>query len=252
MEWFLIALAAVVVCGFVVRRGLRARERHQRMREELAAVRQLLSEDLTAIGDGLGRLDREVVGLMLDEVTRRDVEEAHASYASAQRGSARLHSSADAGGVATALGEAGYRAACARARVAGEEPPQRRMPCFFDPRHGLSVDDVMWTETVHGTRTVPVCARDAALVAEGRSPHTRTVQVGARTLAYWDAGEPSAAYYRGWFSAAIPFLPEAQRRRQTVDLQAVKLAEAEAMKYSTPTSSFSANGPAIGGGGSGS
>lgn len=250
MDWVLIALAAVLVCGFVVRRGLRARERHQRTREELAGVRRLLSEDLTAIGDGLGRLDREVVGVMLDEVTRRDVEEAHASYASAQRGSARLHSSADAGVVATALGEAGYRAACARARVAGEEPPQRRMPCFFVPRHGLSVDDVMWTEPVHGTRTVPVCARDAALVGEGPSPDTRTVQVGSRTLPYWHAGEPSAAYYRGWFSTAVPFPARGSASAPGVDVQAVKLAEAEAMKYSTPTSSFSSNAPSIGGGGS--
>ena len=251
MEWFLIALGAVIVGGFVLRRGLRARERRRRTRQELAGVRTLLSEDLAYVAEQLGRLDREIVGVMLDEVTRGDVEQAHASYASAQRGSARLHSSADAGVVATALGEAGYRAACGRARVAGEEPPQRGVPCFFDPRHGVSVDDVMWTEPVHGTRTVPVCARDAALVGAGGSPHTRTVQVGARTLVYWDAGEPAGAYYRGWFSTAIPFLPAAPpRRRWRVDLQAVKLAEAEATKYSSPTSSFSHNGPAIGGGGS--
>ena len=33
-----------------------------------------------------------------------------------------------------------YAIACVRARVAGDPLPTRRPPCFFDPRHGLSVD----------------------------------------------------------------------------------------------------------------
>ncbi|HET7355512.1 MAG TPA: hypothetical protein VFJ09_02445 [Nocardioidaceae bacterium] len=235
MVWFLIALVAVLVCSYVVRRRLHARERLRLLREQLEGVRRLLGEDLTVLGADLGLLDREVAGVVLDDATRRDLEDAHASYASAQRGAAGIHTTADAGVVATALGEAGYRVACVRARMAGEEPPGRRPPCFFDPRHGPSSDTVMWTDPVHGTRTVPACAHDAAVVAEGRSPSTRTVQVGTRQLAYWEAGEPSAAYYQGWFSTAVPFLPDMPRRRWRVDSRAVELAEAEAAKYGTPS-----------------
>jgi hypothetical protein len=235
LAWFLIALVAVLVCGYVVRRGLRARERRRLLREQLEGVRRLLSEDLTVLGADLGLLDREVAGVMLDDATRADLEDAHASHASAQRGATRIHTTADAGVVATALGEAGHGVACVRARMAGEAPPGRRSPCFFDPRHGASSDEVVWTDPVHGTRTVPACARDAALVAEGGNPSMRTVQVGTRHPAYWEAGAPAAAYYFGWFGTPSPFLPEASRRRWTVDPHAVALAEAEAAKYGTPT-----------------
>ncbi|HEU5044018.1 MAG TPA: hypothetical protein VFT75_07780 [Nocardioidaceae bacterium] len=251
MVWFLIALVAALVCGYVVRRGLRARERRRLLRAQLDGVGQLLSEDLTVLGADLGLLDREVAGVMLDDATRADLENAHASYASAQRGATRIHTTAGAGVVATALGETGYRVTCVRARMAGEEPPERRSPCFFDPRHGASSDEVMWTDPVHGTRTVPACARDAALVAEGGNPSMRVVRVGGRHPAYWEAGAPAAAYYLGWFGAPPPFLPEAQRRRWTVDPHAVELAEGEAAKYGTPTGPTGASGGLGGFAGSG-
>ena len=76
------------------------------------------------------------------------------------------------------LDDGRYAIACVRARAAGEPLPTRRPPCFFDPRHGLSVTDVPWTPPGGATRDVPACALDAERVAAGADPDSRMVMVG--------------------------------------------------------------------------
>ena len=46
--------------------------------------------------------------------------------------------------VAEALEEGRYGMTWAREVLAGRTPPERRAPCFFDPRHGPSARDVSW------------------------------------------------------------------------------------------------------------
>ena len=86
------------------------------------------------------------------------------------------------------------------AHVAGEDPPADRPPCLFDPAHGPSVADATWTTVRHGTRRVPACLQDTALLAAGVPPDRRTVEVAGRHVAYWEAGEDLEPYLQGYFA----------------------------------------------------
>ena len=79
--------------------------------------------------------------------------------------------------------------------------PVRRVPCFFNPQHGPSTTDVVWTRPRHGTRTVPACAQDAARVGVGQQPEIRYVQLGSRQVPYWEAGRAFAPYGQGYFAS---------------------------------------------------
>ena len=99
-----------------------------------------------------------------------------------------------------------YAIACVRARVAGEPLPTRRPPCFFDPRHGLSVADVEWTPPGGTPRQVPACALDAERVRSGAEPDTRQVMVGAQRLPYYQGGPAYAPYAAGYFGGGMNML----------------------------------------------
>ena len=89
----------------------------------------------------------------------------------------------------TAILEDGrYAIACVRARLAGEPLPARRPPCFFNPQHGPSTDDVEWAPPGGDPRPVPACAADAERVLAGAEPDVRKVAVGAGRRPYWEAG----------------------------------------------------------------
>src|SRR6476659_5206143 len=57
--------------------------------------------------------------------------------------------------------EGRYRMTSAEAILAGHQPPERRAPCFFDPRHGPSARDVEWAPPGGTSRKVPACEADA-------------------------------------------------------------------------------------------
>jgi len=86
--------------------------------------------------------------------------------------------------------------------VAGAPLPELRVPCFFNPQHGPSVANVMWTDPRRGTRTVPACAQDAARVANHEVPAVRTIKIGSRTVPYWEAGAAYLPYGKGYFAGA--------------------------------------------------
>ncbi|WP_166346942.1 hypothetical protein [Phytoactinopolyspora limicola] len=62
-----------------------------------------------------------------------------------------------------------WRLACGKARLAGEPLPARRVDCFFDARHGVSVTDWLYTPAGGVKREVPVCAncRDERMAVTG-------------------------------------------------------------------------------------
>jgi hypothetical protein len=91
-----------------------------------------------------------------------------------------------------------------RARVAGEPLPTRRPPCFFDPRHGLSVVDVTWAPPGGTPRDVPACALDAERVRAGAEPDVRKVMVGSQRVPYWQGGRVYAPYAAGYFGGFGP------------------------------------------------
>jgi hypothetical protein len=107
--------------------------------------------------------------------------------------------------VTSALDEGRWLLACVRARLAGEEPPQRRLPCFFDPRHGPSVEDVLWAPPGGTQRDVPACAADAVRIKDGLDPDMRLVPVGGgERRPYWDAGPAYAGWAGGYYGGFLP------------------------------------------------
>ncbi len=151
----------------------------EQRRAELEPVQKLAFEDVTALGTDLQDLDGELAGIELDAGARADYQRALDAYEAAKTASDRLDRPDDVRHVTEIIEDGRYAIACVRARVAGEPLPTRRPPCFFDPRHGLSVEDVEWTPPGGTTRDVPACALDAERVRAGAEPDTRQVMVGA-------------------------------------------------------------------------
>jgi hypothetical protein len=94
--------------------------------------------------------------------------------------------------------------ACVRARVDGDPLPTRRPPCFFDPRHGLSVADVPYAPPGGAQRDVPACALDAERVRAGAEPDIRQVMVGSQRVPYWQGGRAYQPYAAGYFGGFGP------------------------------------------------
>lgn len=200
MEWLLLVLAGGG--GVVVARRLTALRAFRREHaEELDDVRRLADEDVTLFGEQLQRLDSEVGGHRLDPACRLDYQRALDAYESAQREVPRLRDPDEVSKITDTLASGRYALACVQARVAGREVPAPRVPCFFNPQHGPSVTDVVWTRPGRGTRTVPACAQDAARVAARERPELRTVRIGSRSVPYWEAGAAYLPYSRGYFPA---------------------------------------------------
>lgn len=86
------------------------------------------------------------------------------------------------------LVDARYHLMAARALSAGEPLPERREPCFFDPRHGPSSCDELWSPPVGAPRTVSVCADDALRLQAGEEPRTRMIRVGDRYVPVHEVG----------------------------------------------------------------
>jgi hypothetical protein len=85
--------------------------------------------------------------------------------------------------------------AYATALLENRPPPERKPPCFFDPRHGPSTEEVEWAPPSGTPRAVPACAADALRIKEGLQPHGHRVMVDGRPMAGTTAatGETTAA-----------------------------------------------------------
>lgn len=171
--------------GFVALRSKRRRD-EQRTRE-FADVRAATEEDLIALGDEIRALDIDISMPGVDPKAVEDYRTALSSYEQASGAFDRAKRAEDLAPVTAALEEGRYRMASASARVRGEEPPERRLPCFFDPRHGPSAEDVEWAPEGGIPRAVPACAADAQRIRAGLEPHARHVLVDGMRMPYWSA-----------------------------------------------------------------
>lgn len=200
----MVALAVGGGAGAYGAQRIRAARADRRERaEQLDGVRRLADEDVTVYGEQLQRLGDEVADHELDADTRRDYQTALDAYERAKWDAPRLHQIEEISSLVDTLATGRHALACVRARIAGESVPELRVPCFFNPQHGPSAREVMWTSTRHGTRRVPACRLCAARVAAHEKPEVRTVRIGSRTVPYWEAGAAFQPYSRGYFPADV-------------------------------------------------
>jgi len=199
MEWFWI-IAAAGGAGFAVKWWRSRQAAGRRKAEELEGVRRLAGEDATYLREQLQRLDRERAGRVLDEETRVAYQTALDSYESAQHTLEHISNAEEVSKVTDTLAAGLFALACAQARVAGRPAPEQRVVCFFNPLHGPSVTEVLWTRPGHGARRVPACATDADRVTNKLLPEVRTVKIGARSMPYWAAGSAFLPYAEGYFA----------------------------------------------------
>lgn len=205
MELILLGLVIAALGAVALVAGRRSKERELRRREdELAPVKKLAFEDITALGEDLQELDFEMSGRELDAGANADYQRALDAYESAKLAGDSIGQPDDIRHITEIIEDGRYAIACVRARVAGESLPTRRPPCFFDPRHGLSIADVPYIPPDGVERDVPACALDVERVRAGADPDIRKVMVGAQRVPYWQGGRAYEPYAMGYFGAFGP------------------------------------------------
>jgi hypothetical protein len=196
----LLIVLAVLAGGIALFAGARARRRRREREEQLAGVKRAATEDLVALGDDIRALDLDVRMPGADGAAVADYERAVNGYDAANRRLSTARTLEDLRGLGEQLEDARFAMASAKARLAGKPVPERRPPCFFDPRHGPSVTEARWAPPGGAPRGVPVCAACAAAIADGREPNARTVEVAGAQRPWWQAPTPYAGYYGGYFA----------------------------------------------------
>src|SRR5207249_829331 len=197
-------------------------------------LRRAADDDRTALGEDIRALDIDVEMPGVDPAAKADygrAVEAHDRAGALLAGARRPD---DFEPVARVLEEGRWAMESAKARLAGREPPERRAPCFFDPRHGPSARDVEWAPPGGVPRTVPACEADAQRVERGDDPQARELLLGGRRVPYWEAGPAYAPFYGGFFGGG--FLP------------GLLLGEALGGGWGDPTPAWGWNDPDPGGG----
>ncbi|MEV4879694.1 hypothetical protein [Streptomyces cyaneofuscatus] len=203
----LITLGALVAAGGAGAYAISRRNKHRKAQEERAALdklRVVVDEDITAYGETLERLDFHPAEPGADDTMRGDYERALDSYESAKTKMAKAEHPSDVRGVTQSLEDGRYSLAVLEARRTGAAIPARRPPCFFDPRHGPSVTDVLWTPSGGASREVPVCGADEIRLTRGEDPMSRTVDVGdGNRRPYWEAGPAYGPWAGGYFGGGL-------------------------------------------------
>jgi type II secretory pathway pseudopilin PulG len=198
MDLLVVLVLLGLVLAFVVTRSQR-RER-DREQQALASVRSAAEEDVVRFGEDVTLLGDETAGRQLDEATRQDYRRALDAYDSAKAALDRVQKPDDVRGITGILEDGRYAIACVQARLAGKPLPARLPPCFFNPQHGPSSENVDWAPPGGVPRSVPACPADAERVRAGAEPDVRKVPVGAGRRPYWQGGPGYGPYAQGYFS----------------------------------------------------
>ncbi|MFI1442774.1 hypothetical protein [Streptomyces fructofermentans] len=202
----LVGAGAVLAAGGATAYALVRRNRRRKEAEQRAALEKLrvvVDEDITAFGEELDRLDFHPSEKGADDAMRADYERALDSYDKAKSFMASAGRPEDVRAVTQSLEDGRFALAVLASRREGRPVPERRAPCFFDPRHGPSVADAQWTPPGGATREVPVCAADRARLAEGGEPAVREVDTDSGRRPYWEAGPAYGPWAGGYFGGGI-------------------------------------------------
>jgi hypothetical protein len=195
----LVVLVALVVGVFGVSRVRRRR----RAQDELEQVKAVAREDLIALGDDIRELDIDVEMPDIDKETKKHYGLAVERYQEADEAWSQARRPGDMERVTSLLEEGRWAMTAAKAKLAGEAVPERRPPCFFDPRHGPSVEDVEWAPPEGQPRDVPVCAADAQRIRDGLEPYARRVNVNGESVPYWNAGPALTPWAGGFYGSGL-------------------------------------------------
>jgi hypothetical protein len=201
----LIVIVFLVIGGTSLyrRHAIAQREAEQRaeLETQLSTSKRAADEDVTKFGEELQRLDVDVAGHPLDEAMQQDYQRALDAYEDAKASLDAVQRPEEIKHVTSILEDGRYAIACVKARVAGRPLPAKRPPCFFNPAHGPSSQDVEWAPPGGALRSVPACPADAERVLAGADPYIRTVQVGAQRVPYWEGGPAYAPWAQGYYSS---------------------------------------------------
>lgn len=203
----LITVGALVAAGgagvyAVSRRNRRRHEEEQRV--ALEKLRVVVDEDITAFGEELDRLDFHPGEAGADDAMRTDYKRALDAYEQAKSYMAAARRPEDVRAVTQAVEDGRFALARLDARRNGGPLPERRTPCFFDPRHGPSVTDVSWAPPGGAEREVPVCEADRDRLDRGAEPAVREVDTDdGRRRPYWEAGPAYGPWAGGYFGGGL-------------------------------------------------
>jgi len=204
MSYLVIIVLVLIGIAVVVSARRNKAQALERARAELEPVKKLAFEDITALGVELQRLDEDLVGQALDPGANADYQRALDDYESAKAAGDALTRPEEIKHVTEILDDGRYAIACVRARVEAQPLPTRRPPCFFDPRHGTSVEEVPYAPPGGAERDVPACALDAERVRAGAEPDIRKVMVGSQRVPYWQGGPAYRPYAAGYYGGLGP------------------------------------------------
>src|SRR5918997_467008 len=200
----LLVIVAVVLGGVgLYRRGAikpRVGEQRAAPGSQLPPSKKAADEDVTTFGEELQRLDVEVAGHALNEPMQQDYQRALDAYDNAKSSLDAVTRPEEIKHVTEILEDGRYAIACVKARIAGEPLPAKRPPCFFNPAHGPSSQNVSWAPPGGVARDVPACPADAERVLACADPYIRTVQRGAQRVPYWEGGPAYAPWAQGYYN----------------------------------------------------
>ncbi len=199
----LVLLLGLPLAALLFMRSHRRRQERERARAEVDDVKQVAREDLVALGEDIRALDLDVQMPGADAEGRGHYDQAVERYSEAEQALDRARRPEDIEAVTSALEEGRWAMAAAKAELAGGEAPERRPPCFFDPRHGPSVGDVEWVPPGGEPRPVPVCAADLQRIQDGIDPEARRVPAGGQMVPYWAAGPAYMPWAGGFFGGGL-------------------------------------------------
>ena len=195
----LLALLAIPAALF----GLSRWRRRKQERADLAEVHTVARDDVVALGDDIRALDLDMEMPDVDPEAKRYYGIAVDRYTQASEKLDLARRPEDVRPVTELLEEGRWAMEAARAVSEDRPVPERRPPCFFDPRHGPSVTDVEWEPDGGEPRPVPACAADAVRISEGQDPNVRQISMNGQMVPYWQGGAAFQPWAGGFFGGGL-------------------------------------------------
>jgi hypothetical protein len=200
-----LAVAGLVALVVLVQLVLQNRSARRTVRSgnEFAEARAVAQDDLRALADDLRNLNVDLQAA--EQETPQAVTQYTRAYEFLERAEQayeQARSPADLAQVSSNLESGRFAMAAARALFEHRDPPKRRPPCFFDTRHGPSVNDVGWEPPQGPPRPVPVCDACMRLIASGGRPQPRRIRTGMRRVPFYEAPPHFESWFGGYFGGA--------------------------------------------------